>query len=114
MGIRMVLKLKFEHISLTLFSKMRVDLAAQVGECIGILQVHFHMAYVCLSSKWVSVQGGWTNWWTGDNWDRSVGMVEKFFAALNVHNFTHGKHLQMFQMPYTSGEDMHLKVYTQD
>ena len=30
MGIRMLPKLKFEHISLTSFSKMRVDLAAQV------------------------------------------------------------------------------------
>ena len=30
MGIRMVPKLKFEHISLTSFSKMHVDLAAQV------------------------------------------------------------------------------------
>lgn len=30
MGLRMLPKLKFEHISLTSFSKMRVDLAAQV------------------------------------------------------------------------------------
>lgn len=31
LGIRMVPKLKLEHISLTSFSKMRVDLAAQVS-----------------------------------------------------------------------------------
>ena len=30
-GIRILPKLKFEHISLNSFSKMRVDLAAQVG-----------------------------------------------------------------------------------
>lgn len=30
-GLAMVQKLKFEHIHLTSFSKMRVDLAAQVG-----------------------------------------------------------------------------------
>ena len=30
MGLRMLPKLKFEHIHLTSFSKMRVDLAAQV------------------------------------------------------------------------------------
>ena len=30
LGVRMVPKLKLEHISLTSFSKMRVDLAAQV------------------------------------------------------------------------------------
>ena len=31
LGVRMVPKLKLEHISLTSFSKMRVDLAAQVS-----------------------------------------------------------------------------------
>ena len=31
MGIRLVPKLKYEHISLNSFSKMRVDLAAQVN-----------------------------------------------------------------------------------
>ena len=31
MGIRMVPKLKYEHVLLTSFSKMRVDLAAQVS-----------------------------------------------------------------------------------
>ena len=30
-GVRMIPKLKFEHISLNSFSKMRVDLAAQVS-----------------------------------------------------------------------------------
>lgn len=29
-GLRIIPKLKYEHIHLTLFSKMRVDLAAQV------------------------------------------------------------------------------------
>ena len=39
MGLRMVPKLKFEHISLTSFSKMRVDLAAQyvLHKCIVTL-----------------------------------------------------------------------------
>ena len=35
-GIRMVPKLKFEHISLTSFSKMRVDLVAQVRNHLGL------------------------------------------------------------------------------
>ena len=30
-GVRMIPKIKFEHISLNSFSKMRVDLAAQVS-----------------------------------------------------------------------------------
>lgn len=41
-----------------------------------------------------------------------VGMVDKFFDALNVHNYTHGVHSRKrFQMPYTSSEDMRLKVH---
>ena len=40
-------------------------------------------------------------------------MVDKFFDAVNVHNYTHGIHSRKrFQMPYTSSEDMRLKVYT--
>ena len=43
---------------------------------------------------------------------RFVGMVDKFFDALNVHNYTHGVHSRKwFQMPYTSSKDMRLKVY---
>ena len=33
-GTRILPKLKREHIFLTSFSKMRVDLAAQVGSCV--------------------------------------------------------------------------------
>ena len=32
-GLAIVPKLKFEHINLTAFAKMRVDLAAQVSSC---------------------------------------------------------------------------------
>ena len=40
-----------------------------------------------------------------------VGMADKFFDALNVHNYTHGVHqLKLFQAPYTSSEDMRLEV----
>ena len=43
-----------------------------------------------------------------------VGMVDKFFDALNVHNYTHGIHSRKrFRMPYTTGKDMRLKVCTQ-
>ncbi len=33
-GLSIVPRLKYEHIFLTSFSKMRVDLAAQVGKCV--------------------------------------------------------------------------------
>ncbi len=37
MGLSLLPKLKFEHVYLTSFSKMRVDLAAQVGETMGCI-----------------------------------------------------------------------------
>ena len=41
-----------------------------------------------------------------------VGMLDKFFDAVNVHNYSHGVHSRkMFQMPYTSSKDWHLKVF---
>ena len=40
-----------------------------------------------------------------------VGMADKFFDALNIHNYMHGvRKLKLFQAPYTSSEDMRLKV----
>ncbi len=42
---------------------------------------------------------------------RFVAMVDKWFDALNVHNYTHGVHARKtFQLPYTSGHDRRLKV----
>lgn len=40
-----------------------------------------------------------------------VGMMDKFFDILNVHNYTHGVHARKpFQMPYTTSKDKRLKV----
>ena len=42
---------------------------------------------------------------------RFVGMMDRFFDAVNVHNYSHGVHSRkMFQMPYTSSKDWRLKV----
>ena len=42
---------------------------------------------------------------------RFVDMMDKFFDALNVHNYTEGVHKRKrFKMPYTSSKDMRLKV----
>ncbi len=41
-----------------------------------------------------------------------VEMMDKFFDALNVHNYTHGLHARkQFQMPYISVKDKRLKVW---
>ena len=40
-----------------------------------------------------------------------VEMADKFFDVLNVHNYSHGaSKLKPFQLPYTSSEDVRLKV----
>ena len=40
-----------------------------------------------------------------------VGMMDKFFDCLNVHNYVHGiQKRKFFQMPYTSAADCRLKV----
>ena len=40
-----------------------------------------------------------------------IDMLDKFFDALNVHNYEHGIHSRKkFQMPYTSSSDFRLKV----
>lgn len=42
---------------------------------------------------------------------RFVNMMDKFFDALNVHNYTHGIHARKeFQMPYTTSKDKRVKV----
>ena len=39
-------------------------------------------------------------------------MMDKFFDCLNVHNYTHGIHSRKdFQKPYTSADDVRLKVF---
>ena len=41
-----------------------------------------------------------------------VGMMDKLFDCLNVHDFTNGMHKHnAFQLPYRSGKDFRLKVF---
>ena len=48
-SLAMLHKLKFEHVNLTTFSKMRVDLAAQVSPVCYILCIYTYLiAYTCL------------------------------------------------------------------
>ncbi len=43
---------------------------------------------------------------------RFVHIMDQFFDALNVHNYTHGIHARkQFQMPYVSAKDKRLKVH---
>ena len=48
-SLAMLHKLKFEYVNLTTFSKMRVDLAAQVSPVCYILCIYMYLiAYTCL------------------------------------------------------------------
>jgi hypothetical protein len=91
-GLSMVMKLKYEHIHLTPFSKMRVDLAAQVlSESVG---------------KAIELTGGPAT----EETSKFILMFDKFFDILNVSNFTNWKrHRKPFQKPYSNSQDERLK-----
>ena len=107
-GLAMVPKLKYEHVHLTSFSKMRVDLAAQVNiacilwkcvplylyGCMCIVYLLFsdtlHTCNQVLSesvSHALKMSGNQEVQGTAE----FVGMFDKFFDILNVTNFTNAK-----------------------
>eukprot|EP00731_Ephydatia_muelleri_P004466 Em0002g642a len=97
MGLRLVPKLHYEHININSFSAMRVDLAAQVLS--GSVSHALHLTGGDEASETANF----------------IGLMDKFFDTLNVHNFSHGsKALKSFQMPYTSATDFRLKWLKDD
>ena len=114
MGIRIVPKLKFEHISLTSFSKMHVDLAAQVRilwlpptlsyqilifMCITLCRFSAKQSPKCLSllagKRHLKLLALW-GWWTSS-------LMPWMCTTIHMGYW--------FQMPYTSSKDMRLKVH---
>ena len=103
----MIRKLKYEHIKLTPFSKMRVDLAAQVMFNALFILTLCNPLTMFLSTQVLSdsvskglllVCGE-----EASETARFVSMADRFFDALNVHNYSHGvRSLKPFQLPYTS------------
>lgn len=93
LGLRLLPKLKYEHLHLTSFSKMRVDLAAQVlSESV---------------SKALSLKGGDAAAETA----KFLLMMDKFFDTVNVKSYSGGTHARKpFQLPFTSATDKRLKV----
>jgi len=92
-GLSLLPKLKYEHVHLTSFSKMRVDLAAQVlSESV---------------SKALKLTGGPE----AEETAVFISNMDKFFDCLDVNNFTSGvRQRKPFQLPYRSGDDFRLKV----
>ena len=126
-SLTVVPKLKYEHVFLTSFSKMRVDLAAQVCNC--ILYVLLHLYSVMCTQHFILTQQVMSgtvahaiSYRMKDALDckkpsmectaRFVQMIDKMFDCLNVGNFTDGKHTRnCFKQPYRAQSDFCLKVY---
>ena len=122
-GVPMVHKLTLEHINLTSFSKMRVDLAAQVHMLkLWTPYCNFHI-YIYLGDEWdynkssssqsetvtkaLLLTGG------SEAFEPSVfiGKVDQFFDALNMTNYTKGiKARTPFQKPYFNKDDPRLEA----
>ena len=109
--LSIVKKLRYEHIHMTGFSKMRIDLVAQVWvystepslNCIDYsFQVLSESVYTAmlLDNDPETVETR-----------QFVCMFDRFFDCLNVCNFTNGKlNRKIFQQPYRSSSDFRLKV----
>lgn len=121
MGLHLVRKLKFEHIYLSSFSKMRVELVAQVCNCtLCTCYTESTCIYICMCilynvmqvlsesvSKALAMTGGEDVSETA----HYVSMVDRFFDCLNVNNFTSGKYKrEVYKDPYRSPNDFRLKV----
>ena len=101
-GLSLIPKVKYEHIYLTSFSKMRVELAAQVIH----LQIYDHIVLTCvfhiqMMSKTVAKA---VNLMGGDEPMKTVKyieMVDKLFDCMNVSSLCRGKlKRKPFAQPY--------------
>ena len=48
-GLALVPRLKYEHVHLTSYSKMRVDLAAQVRDYVTLYRYKLHIVFILVS-----------------------------------------------------------------
>ena len=103
-GLVLLPKIKYKHIFLTNFSKMRVDLAAEVYTNIFTYTLKFKIKQALSESvsKALAAFGGEK----AKETSLFAEMFDKFFDSLNVMNFTDGKTARKpFQDPYRSGND---------
>ena len=109
-GLSLVPKIKYEHVYLTNFSKMRVDLAAQVSCCVYAVHLITMACFQVLSesvSKALYFCGDENAYETAYFIDK----MDKFFDVLNVSSFCEGKRKRkVFRDPIRSPDDFRLKV----
>lgn len=108
-GVSIVPKLKYEHIHLTSFAKMRVDLAVQVS--ISKTQTPSLLYNKKVLSESVSKALVVTGGLEAKETAAFTMLFDKFFDILNVTNFTNGtRKRKPFQHPFRHSEDKRLKV----
>ena len=112
-GLSLVPKLKYEHLHLTSYSKMRVDLAAQVRvtctvfNYMNVYGLHASLVLSNSVSKALILAVGPK----ATQISRFAEMFNKFFDCLNVSSLSAGKFSRNpFRSPYRSGTDWKLKV----
>ena len=105
----MIHKLKYEHLHLTSFSKMRVDLAAQVF-ILSIPACYIQFTKQVLSqsvAEGLKLTGGPN----AQGMAKFIEMADKFFDCLNISNLNEGKEKRKkFRECYTSKDGERLKV----
>lgn len=116
-GLSLVPKLKLEHIELTAFSRMRVDLAAQGSLC-ALSLTHLHTHTYTHIPYWIHLQVlsksvGDALAYFGDEetaeTEKFVQMFDRFFDCMNVRSLTEWKSkLKPDLKPYTSADDRRL------
>ena len=97
-SLAMLHKVKYEHVNLTSFSKMRVDLAAQVSTVDRILYSSQCSIYILLPLQVLSSSvANALRVMLKDKATQTANfcdILDKFFDCLNVTNFDTGKRLR--------------------
>ena len=110
-GLYLLQKLKQEHVNLTSFSRMRVDLAAQVSlYTTSVVQVIYVCYIVSLSE---SVARAFEFYGSSETTETEIFVktFDKFFDCLNVRNLDeHWKRRKPNLKPYTRSDDERLIV----
>lgn len=108
-GLMLVPKIKYEHVYLTNFSKMRVDLAAQVSAYLFLLLCIVNILQVLSES--VSKALYFTGNENAFETAYFIDKMDKFFDVLNVSSFCEGKHKRkVFRDPFRSPDDFRMEV----
>lgn len=119
-GLHLLHKLKFEHVHLTSFSRMRVNLAAQVSTHLHVCYIHCALVVHFLQNsslyhfpvKVLSESVAHTLEFYGDpdttETQRFVRTFDKFFDCLNVRSPS--EYIKKNLKPYTSADDRRLCV----